>query len=99
MLSLLCLALGTTVISCSKDKVEPTPVEVKPKVEVVSKIDPEKLKRIETFMIKMLLVSPDAKKYDPSKEMFYIDSLTMTRVKMEELYDSANEYKINHEKN
>lgn len=93
MLALLFCAIGTTVISCSKDKVEPTPVEVD------SKIDPEKLKRIETFMIKMFGVSPDAKKYDPVTEIFYIHEATMTRVEMETFYDSGNEYKLRHEKN
>lgn len=93
MLALLFCALGMTVISCSKDKVEPTPVEVD------SKIDPEKLKRIEKFMVIMFGVSPDAKKYDPVKEIFYVHETTMTRIELEALYDSGNEYKFRYEKN
>lgn len=91
--ALLFCALGTTVVSCSKDKEEAVPVEVD------SKINPEKLERIETFMVKMFGVSPDAKKYDPIKEIFYIHETTMTRAELETFYDNANEYKLRHEKN
>lgn len=90
---LLFCALGTTVIGCSKAKDESAPIEVD------SKINPDKLKRIETFMIKMFGVSPDAKMYDPVKEIFYIHETTMTRVELETLYDNANEYKLKHENN
>lgn len=90
---LLFCALGTTVISCSKNKEEAAPLAVD------SKINAEKLKKIETFMITMFGVSPDAKMYDASKEIFYIHETTMSRVELEKLYDNANEYKLKYEKN
>lgn len=90
---MLLYALGTIAVSCSKDKEEPT------RVEIDSKINPEKLKRIETFMIIMFGVSPDAKMYDPVKEIFYIHETTMTRAELERFYDNANEYKLKYEKN
>lgn len=91
--ALIFFALGTTVISCSKDKEESKPVEVD------SKINPDKLSRIKTFMIKIFGVSPDAKIYDPIKEEFYIHETTMSRAEMEKLYDGANEYKLRFENN
>lgn len=74
------MALGTTAMSCSKEKVE---VEVPEAVD--PRIDPEKIKRIERFMMIMFGVAADAKKYDADKEIFYVHETTITRVEMEKL--------------
>lgn len=93
MFTVLFCALSITMISCSKDKEEPAAIEVD------SKINSDKLARIEKFMVKMFGVSPDAKMYDADKEIFYIHNTTMTGAEMEKLYDGANEYKLKYEKN
>ncbi|WP_316748161.1 hypothetical protein [Pedobacter gandavensis] len=91
--ALLFCALGTTVISCSKDKEESAPVEID------SKINPDKLKRIEKFMMTMFGISSESVKYNEAKEIFYIHETTMSRTEMETIYDNANEYKLKYEKN
>lgn len=81
--ALLCCALSTAVISCSKEKEELTLAAAD------SKINPEKLEKIEAFMITKLGVSPDAKKHNETQEEFYVGKTTMNRAEIEKLYDSS----------
>lgn len=90
--ALLMCALTITVVSCAKDKEAPAQAPVENKIEAA------KLQRIEKYITIMFGVAAGTKVYDEGKEEFTIHDFKMTRKQMEEVYDNANEYKLNHEK-
>jgi len=90
--TLLLCALTITAIGCAKDKEAPIQILVENKIEAT------KLQRIEKFINISFGVPAGTKVYDETKEEFIIHDFKMTRKQMEDAYDSANEYKLNHEK-
>ncbi|RQO74252.1 hypothetical protein DBR43_02310 [Pedobacter sp. KBW06] len=90
--ALIMCALTITAISCSKDKEAPTQSPIENKIEAA------KLQRIEKFITISFGVPAGTKVYNEVKEEFTINDFKMTRKQMEEVYDRANEYKLNHEK-
>lgn len=85
-------ALTITAASCAKDKEAPAQAPIENKIEAA------KLQRIEKYITIMFGVPAGTKVYDEVKGEFTINDFKMTRKQMEEVYDSANEYKLNHEK-
>jgi len=87
--------IGLTITGCQKKEI---PVENQQEKISASSISAEKLPKITKFITISFGVKAEEISYDRKTNVVHYGDMQMPADQLEEIYDNANEYKINNEK-